>query len=189
MKLSRDKEDRRTLRPCRSSTTEMGLCSAPRASASNSSKDVLDVKGNVSIASMISPVQNCLLAADGLPSTAPSAKNLPPDCLTCKPIPTLPMCSSVLRPLTHCRTIPGVAAAKSTDCGGPLWPSRRTWKMQCAAPPMPASVKVLGSVAALQAVERDHMDVRIDLTLNFRELQRGPCMPTCSAQLCCLSMR
>ena len=141
---------RQTFWPWRSSMSEMGLPSIPSTSASYSSKVVLDVKGNVSTASITSPGRNSRHMADGLPSVARSATNLPPDCFTCRPIPTLPMCCSMLSPFTHCRTIAGLTAAKSTLWCVSLSHSSRTWKMQCFAPPMPASVKVCWSVTALR---------------------------------------
>ncbi len=104
----------------------------------------------VSISSMKSPWRNRPLACAGLRLSAPTTRNLPPDCLTCRPMPTLPMCSSALRPSTHCRTRSGDATAKSTASGKPFSPSIRTWNMQCFAPPIPEPFRTSGLVADLR---------------------------------------
>lgn len=104
----------------------------------------------VSISSMTSPWRNTPLARAGLRPIAPTTRNLPPDCLTCRPMPTLPMCSSALRPSTHCRTRSGDATAKSTASGKPFSPSIRTWNMQCFAPPIPEPFRTSGLVADLR---------------------------------------
>lgn len=80
-----------TFWPRRSTLRDTGVLSRPSSSASNTEKAVLGVRAIVSIASMTSPLQNRPLAAAGLSLIAPTTMNLPPGCLICSPMPTLPM--------------------------------------------------------------------------------------------------